>query len=576
MAILQLHLRALWFFVTLILIFTSVNQSVVADPIPIVQDGNNEWVRDFDEDFADSGLTLKLRRFAQLPFEGPSAPNVFGMRTVPGDDRLFVVTQGGGQRGNLHAVEPDGSSSTLIASPHASGIRSMRDVVFHPEFDQVGMPGHGKFYTLQIVNKPTDPSAYSYFGVGAEEFTHGDGLVTEWNATFDNEGTFNGVDQSSSREVMRIATPRGDHPIGQGMFNPYASPGDDDYGLLYFTHGDSYQLSEQAQNGQAGLGKIIRINPLQDGSDPYSVPSSNPFVGDPNVLDEIYTLGHRNNHTLNFVQDAEGGVHMLVGEINENWSEELNLISTGGGNYGWAHYEGTMNPDHGFIDSDDPIFPVTQYGHEHVGPHAITGAHLVDNGSELDGQVFFGDFPTSGDVFTVSFDDILNAQITGDRENLTPVPPERVSIMFDDDDDPSTPSVATTLGDIIRNEPTYSHGMRLDTRFGTGHLGELYVTNKWNGVIYLVENSLPGFADFNGDSQVDEQDLDTWLAGYGSNNAELSQGDANGDGVVDGRDFLIWQRTKSAPSSLQVPEPTAAVSLLIGLALFASRKRFRS
>ncbi len=52
-------------------------------------------------------------------------------------------------------------------------------------------------------------------------------------------------------------------------------------------------------------------------------------------------------------------------------------------------------------------------------------------------------------------------------------------------------------------------------------------------------------ADFDNNSIVDEHDLATWQISYGLND----DGDANGDGITDGRDFLIWQRQFYQPSA---------------------------
>ena len=49
-------------------------------------------------------------------------------------------------------------------------------------------------------------------------------------------------------------------------------------------------------------------------------------------------------------------------------------------------------------------------------------------------------------------------------------------------------------------------------------------------------------ADFNGDGRVDGMDFLTWQSGFPtSSGATKATGDANGDGRVDGLDFLVWQ-----------------------------------
>jgi hypothetical protein len=60
--------------------------------------------------------------------------------------------------------------------------------------------------------------------------------------------------------------------------------------------------------------------------------------------------------------------------------------------------------------------------------------------------------------------------------------------------------------------------------------------------IERLEDRLALAADFNEDATVDEFDLRSWQAGYSEVQAAPTQGDADSDGDVDGRDFLEWQR----------------------------------
>ena len=70
-------------------------------------------------------------------------------------------------------------------------------------------------------------------------------------------------------------------------------------------------------------------------------------------------------------------------------------------------------------------------------------------------------------------------------------------------------------------------------------------------------------ADFEPDGDVDADDLATWKSGFGLTGATLQQGDANGDQVVAGLDFLEWQTSfgYSGPtlSIAIVPEPSLGV-----------------
>ena len=78
---------------------------------------------------------------------------------------------------------------------------------------------------------------------------------------------------------------------------------------------------------------------------------------------------------------------------------------------------------------------------------------------------------------------------------------------------------------------------------------------------YGVSVELNG--DFDGDGAVSDADLALWQAGYGMlGTASTHQGDANGDHHVDGSDFLVWQRSYSdaglrGAAGEAVPEPTS-------------------
>ncbi len=79
--------------------------------------------------------------------------------------------------------------------------------------------------------------------------------------------------------------------------------------------------------------------------------------------------------------------------------------------------------------------------------------------------------------------------------------------------------------------------------------------------------------DFDGDGDIDGDDLTLWTDAYGTSAA----GDADGDLDTDGADFLIWQKNytgnySAALSASVVPEPTSA-ALLVGFASLAALRR---
>ena len=318
-------------------------------------------------------------------------------------------------------------------------------------------------------------------------------MVSEWTLV-------NGqLDPNGYRELFRVGMPVFDHPIKDLAFGPDE--------MLYITHGDGSVQSATAGGGQANnaLGKILRIDPTPSGGLEYTVPSDNPFVGDATIVDEAWSIGHRNPHTLSFTEDGT----LLVGEVGRDNIDEINLI-TKGGNFGWAEREGTFVhlASGGIIDGVAPLppndasfgysYPVAQYGHEgSVGAgfvgQAIAGGFAVENGSPLDGEYLYAEFATIGDIYHVSMSDVKSAVTQGNPEDLTQATPARATIFFDHDNNQSTaPLLRGSMVDVVNDAPTWDGEDRADTRFGKGPEGEIYLTSKHNGMVYLVTSTLPG------------------------------------------------------------------------------------
>jgi hypothetical protein len=96
-----------------------------------------------------------------------------------------------------------------------------------------------------------------------------------------------------------------------------------------------------------------------------------------------------------------------------------------------------------------------------------------------------------------------------------------------------------------------------------------------SGTLAVAAAPLAG-ADFNNDGSVNGDDLAIWRTGFGSTSQTTNaNGDADGNSVVDGADFLVWQRnaTPASGGSAIVPEPAACVLLLLATASVAARHR---
>lgn len=76
--------------------------------------------------------------------------------------------------------------------------------------------------------------------------------------------------------------------------------------------------------------------------------------------------------------------------------------------------------------------------------------------------------------------------------------------------------------------------------------------------------AVPG--DFDGDGDVDGADFVAWQTHFPTGSgAALADGDADGDGDVDGADFVVWQTNFPfipGPGASAVPEPSSFAVLL--------------
>ncbi|HUM53162.1 MAG TPA: PQQ-dependent sugar dehydrogenase, partial [Chitinophagales bacterium] len=150
-------------------------------------------------------------------------------------------------------------------------------------------------------------------------------------------------------------------------------------GYLYIAVGDGGSGGDpngNAQNKNTFLGKLLRID-VNNFSGTYSVPASNPFVGQSNVKQEIWAYGLRNPWRFSFDRLTHD---MWMGDVGQSAREEINFqasTSIGGENYGWRCYEGnnTFNTA-GCTGAANYKFPVYDYDRTASGGIAVTGGFV--------------------------------------------------------------------------------------------------------------------------------------------------------------------------------------------------------
>ncbi len=149
-------------------------------------------------------------------------------------------------------------------------------------------------------------------------------------------------------------------------------------GKMYFAVGDN-GYPPNGQDLSNPHGKILRIN--KDGS----IPTDNPFYGQPGKLGEIWAYGFRNPWRFQFDPLTN---ELYGGDVGDFSWEEVNHIQRGG-NYGWPLKEGYCAPNCG-----DTIEPIHSYPHAGFSA-AVTGGPVYRGTqfpAEYQGDLFFGDY----------------------------------------------------------------------------------------------------------------------------------------------------------------------------------------
>jgi glucose/arabinose dehydrogenase len=243
------------------------------------------------------------------------------------------------------------------------------------------------------------------------------------------------------RTVIEVQQPFANHDGGQIVFGPD--------GRLYIGFGDGGWRNDpngHGQNGRTWLGSMLRID-VDGGRDAaYTVPVSNPWVGDDSVADEAWAIGLRNPWRFSFAPDGR----MVVADVGQNAFEEIDLV-VAGDNLGWNTREGRH-----CLDPETPcakeglVEPVYEYGRDEG--KSITGGFVYTGNRvpALKDQYVFADF-VSGRLWAIS------------------LPAERGGALV----------AAAALG----------QWPFLPSTFGRAADGEIYVAGFGKGIVYRIDPS---------------------------------------------------------------------------------------
>ena len=297
-------------------------------------------------------------------------PNDGSSRSSSG--RLFVVEQAGRVRiirnGQLDATP----LLDITDRVRCCGERGLLGIALPPGYTQKGY-----FY----LNYTTDAL----------------GKLQSRISRFHLSGDTNIADPDSEQIVLAYDQPFGNHNGGGLAFGPD--------GFLYIGVGDggsSGDPDNRAQNLSDILGKMLRIDVETGNPATYTIPASNPFVGQTNARPEIWSYGLRNPWRYSF--DRQTG-DLFVADVGQNGYEEIDFqpaASGGGENYGWRITEGTHCYNPNPCDSAGLTLPVADY--DRSDGRSVTGGFVYRGAAwpALQGIYLYADY-VSGRVWGLRF-----------------------------------------------------------------------------------------------------------------------------------------------------------------------------
>jgi glucose/arabinose dehydrogenase len=270
----------------------------------------------------------------------------WGMTFLP--DGGILITEKSGEL--IHFV--NGKKTTILNVPkvYNRGQGGLLDIELHPDYINNG---------------------WVYISYASSEGEEKGGHTALMRAKIENNALIN-------KEVLYKAGPnttKGQHFGSRIAF--------DDNGYLFLSIGERGSRDENPQDLSRDGGKIYRFH------DDGSIPESNPFFGNSNAINAIFSYGHRNPQGL--VKHPKTG-EIWDHEHGPRGGDEINIIKPGA-NYGWPvitygiNYSGTEITDKKEMEGmEQPI----HYWTPSIAPSGMTFITTDAYGSDWNGSLLVG------------------------------------------------------------------------------------------------------------------------------------------------------------------------------------------
>lgn len=375
----------------------------------------------------------------KLPAQSPSEPSEDGYNVVPAfpnlsfmdvtviashssTERMYV----GQRNGLIYSFENNSNTSAKEVFLDLRGTSTIPwdggliNLVFHPEFGNSQSPNRGYVYLFYNGNHNGEKA------VKLVRYTVPDGS--------------NSADVNSELLILSIWQRSFTH-YGGGM-----AFGDD--GFLYVAIGDNRNAPRHTdpQDIEVNLyGKVLRIDvdkdPTKSHAPPkilntghvsestgvhYFIPNDNPYVGQTNVFEEIYSFGHRAPHRMTYDEVTD---RFWIAEVGWTTIEEVNILVERG-NYQWPANEGTLFWGNQQLRDEAPEMTFPLIGPEQPpvwettrgsGRQAIIGGHVYRGSQfpELVGKYICG-MHGDGRIWALTYDNLSNKADGPVVSNYTP------------------------------------------------------------------------------------------------------------------------------------------------------------
>jgi glucose/arabinose dehydrogenase len=223
-------------------------------------------------------------------------------------DGTMLVTERGGRLRVVRNFVLDPTPVAGVPQVQTGGLQGLMDVVVHPRFAE-------NRYVYLSYHKPVPR-----IGADGQPVAGRGGAPQMDGATTIARGTWNGTALVDVKDIWHDP---------QAVRTESSRMGFGRDGMLYMSVSASGTGPDVLRSADPNdiAGKTIRLR------DDGTVPPDNPFYNRAGYKKEIYTLGHRNGHSMQL--NPETG-QFWVTEQGPNGGDEINILKPGA-NYGWPY-----------------------------------------------------------------------------------------------------------------------------------------------------------------------------------------------------------------------------------------------